>query len=131
MTTITGTVHFGEITISYDVQPAARKTIAIDVYPDQHVEVRAPLDAALDLVAAIIRKRARWIVRQQRYFADYPSDAPGRLYVSGESYRYLGRQYRLKVQPGEDTTVRLQRGLLQVTVPPRAGPKQVGRAVEL
>lgn len=56
----------------------------------------------------------------------YPAEMQGRAYVSGESYRYLGRQYRVKVQRGEPTGVRLQRDLLQVTVPMYAGADEVG-----
>jgi predicted metal-dependent hydrolase len=130
MTTTTGIVHYGEITIRYAVQPAVRKTVAIDVYPDQHVEVRVPLDLDPDQVAAFVRRQAHWIVRQQRHFAGYPTDAPGREYVSGESHRYPGCQYRLKVHEGKPTGVRLQRELLHVTVPPGAGSVQVGRALE-
>lgn len=130
MTTVREAVQYGERTIEYQVERAARKTVAIDVYPDQHVEVRVPLDAATDRIIATVRRHARWIVRQQRRFADYPAEALERAYVSGESYRYLGRQYRLKVQPGEQTTVRLQRGLLHVTVTPGAGSDQVRRAME-
>lgn len=130
MTTI-GSVQYGASTIIYEVQWAARKTVAIDVYPDQHIEIRAPLDAAIEFVAATVRKHARWIVRQQRHFADYPADAQERAYVSGESYRYLGRQYRLKVQVGDRSAVRLQRGLLAVTVPPSGGGSDhVRRALE-
>lgn len=124
-------VEYGARTIIYEVQWAARKTVAIDVYPDQHIKVRAPLDAAIDLIATTVRKHARWIVRQQRHFADYPAEVPERAYVSGESYRYLGRQYRLKVMQGAPAAVQLQRGLLQVTIPDGADANAVQRAVEV
>lgn len=129
MTTLQS-VAYGAQTITYEIQWAARKTVAIDVYPDQHIEVRAPLNAAMELVAATVRKHARWIVRQQRHFTDYPAEAPERAYVSGESYRYLGRQYRLKVVRGAPTAVQLQRGLLQVTIPDDADANAIQRAVE-
>ena len=82
-----------------------------------------------DGIAATIRKHARWNMRQQRQFAHAAPEASARTYVSGESFRYLGRQYRLKVQAGERATVRLQRGLLLVTVPPEGGADQVRRAL--
>lgn len=128
--TTTASVQYGATTIEYAVQLAARKTVAIDVYPDQHVEVRAPLGADLALVAETVQRHARWIVRQQRQFAAYPAEAQAHTYVSGESYRYLGRQYRLKVHAGDQTIVRLQRGVLHVTMPIGADSDQVQRAVE-
>ena len=39
-----------------------------------------------------------------------------RQYVSGESFRYLGRQYRLKVIEADTEGVRLYRGRLEVSV---------------
>lgn len=128
--TTTASVQYGARTIEYVVYRASRKTVAIDVYPDQRVEVRVPLDADAARVTETVRRHAQWIVRQQRQFAAYPAEAQPRTYVSGESYRYLGRQYRLKVEHGTPTTVRLQRGILQVTVPTGAGADQVQRAVE-
>jgi predicted metal-dependent hydrolase len=130
MTSTIGSVQYGARTITYAVQLVARKTVAIDVYPDQRVEIRAPLDAPLERVAATVRQHARWIARQQRYFAEYPADAQPRAYVSGESYRYLGRQYRLKVQRGAPIRVLLQHGRLQVTVPANADSTQVEQAVK-
>ena len=54
--------------------------------------------AAKLLTHAKVLKRAAWILRQQRQFEDYAPPTPlPRRYVSGESYRYLGRQYQLKV----------------------------------
>ena len=47
-------------------------------------------------------KRAAWILRQQRSFRRYSFDIPPRQYVSGETHRYLGKQYQLKVLQSEN-----------------------------
>jgi predicted metal-dependent hydrolase len=91
-------VQFGEQAISYSVTYAKRKTLGITVHPDLSVEVRAPNHSDPAVVAAVVRRRAPWILRQQREFEQYPPTQPPRRYVSGETHRYLGRQYRLKVQ---------------------------------
>jgi len=58
----------------------------------------------------IVQKRAGWIVKQQQRFKSYaPPTALPREYVSGESYRYLGRQYQLKVLDGTAEQIALGR----------------------
>ncbi len=41
-------------------------------------------------------------------------DVPPRQYVGGESHRYLGRQYRLKIEAGSNENVKLTRQFLIV-----------------
>ena len=90
-------VQFGEQTIPYVVTYGKRKTLGITVHPDRSVEVRAPLDTDAAAIAEVVRRRAPWILRQQREFEQYPPEQPPRRYVSEETHRYLGCQYRLKV----------------------------------
>ena len=59
--------------------------------------MRAPLGASADDIEAIVRKRAGWIVKKQRMFADRPPPPPPRRYVSGETHLFMGRPYRLQV----------------------------------
>lgn len=107
-------VQFGETEICFSLNYADRKTLAIHVYPDGKVSVDAPLSADIEKVYGKIKKRASWILKQQRQFESYPAPLPERRYVSGETHRYLGRQYRLKVIEGLGEAVKLTRGKLQV-----------------
>ncbi len=119
MTVVGGqhSVQYGTTTIDYELTFSERKTLAIHVYPDGSVIVDAPMDSKPEAVEAKIKKRGGWILRQQRQFQTYPTPNPlPRRYVSGESYRYLGRQYRLKVVADEVERVRLSRGYLTVSV---------------
>jgi len=118
-------VQYGETVIAYDVACAPRKTLAITVAPDLRVTVTAPLGAAPDAVAARVRKRAPWIVRQQRELERYLPVRPLRRYVSGETHRYLGRQYRLKVVEEPRDEVKLARGRLYVWTPDRTDTARV------
>ena len=108
-------MQYGETTIEYDLTYTARKTLEISVHPDLRVTVIAPQDTALEAIEAIVHKRANWILRQQQDFALYLPHMPPRQYISGETHRYLGRQYRLKViQESDAEWVRLERGYLFV-----------------
>lgn len=113
-------LQYGDSTIEYSLLYAQRKTLGISVRPDSTVQVKAPLGTALADVEAIVRRRANWILRHQRQFENYPAPTPPRQYVSGETHRYLGRQYRLKVVESEREWVKLSRGYLHVaTASPR------------
>ncbi|MCA9883444.1 MAG: M48 family metallopeptidase [Anaerolineae bacterium] len=108
-------IQYGETTIEYQLTYSNRKTLAIHVHPDLQVVVVAPHDTSLEVVQAKVHQRANWIVRQQREFELYLPKIPPRQYVSGETHRYLGRQYRLRVvQEADADWVKLERGYLHV-----------------
>jgi predicted metal-dependent hydrolase len=81
--------------------------LTINVWPDMRVEVLAPSNKPLDAILARVDRRARWIVKQWRYFDRYQPTQPARRYVSGETHVYLGRQYRLKLVKASVSDVKL------------------------
>lgn len=110
-------VEYGSQVITFSVIRRARKTLAISVEPDASVTVAAPLDAAMKDIEVKVRKRAAWVRRQQDYFQQFLPRRTQRLYVSGETHLYLGRQYRLKIERGATRSVKLTRGRFVVRTP--------------
>ena len=110
------TRQHGDTVIHYSLEQRERKTLAIEVHPDSSVHVKAPKDVGLEEVQAKVLKRAGWIIKQQRTFESYPPPLPTRQYISGESFRYLGKQYRLKVIEADTEGVKLYRGRLEACV---------------
>jgi predicted metal-dependent hydrolase len=107
-------VSYGAHDIDVTIVRRPRKTLEIAVEPDATVVVTAPLAASLNAIAAKVRKRAGWVRRQQRFFAQYLPRTPERQFVPGETHLYLGRQYRLKVSLGIQASVKLLQGFLVV-----------------
>ena len=105
---------YGSQTIDYTLLRRPRRTLEIAVEPDTSVVVVAPLDAHLAAIEQRLHKRAGWVLKQQRYFAQFLPRKPERRYVSGETHLYLGRQYRLKVVPHLQAGVKLTRGFILV-----------------
>src|SRR5262249_18383535 len=94
------------------------------------VEVVAPKGSIPEDIEGRLRKRARWIIRQLRYFDQFrPRSTPLR-YVGGETHLYLGRQYRLKVLKSMRDDVRLKGGLLIVSSANPTNRHRVQRLVE-
>lgn len=106
--------QFGDQVIAFALVRRARKTLSISVNPELEVEVVAPSDAPLEQILEKLRKRAPWIQRQLRFFAQYQPRTPERRYVAGETHLYLGRQYKLKVARDVQQDVKLYRGCLLV-----------------
>jgi len=107
------------------VNTSDRKTLAIHVYPDGQVMVDAPMTASHAAIAAKVKKKAPWIFKQQLQFAAYPPALPQRRYVSGETHRYLGRQYRLQINQGLVDQVKLVHGRLLIETPTPNNPEKV------
>lgn len=112
----THSVQYGTTTIEYDLNFSQRSTLAIDVLPDLSITVQAPQGSDLETIQQKVKKRAPWILRQQRKFETYLPQLPPRQYVSGETHRYLGRQYRLKVAESDTENIKLSRGYFFINV---------------
>ncbi len=87
-----------------------RKTLEIAVHPDRSIVVRAPWDAELGIIQTKLNKCKGWINRQRAYFQQFEPRAKPKQYLSGESFLYLGRQYRLRIEQGPAYSVRLKAG---------------------
>lgn len=120
----------GEAVQSYTLRRSARRTLAITVEPGGALGVTAPEQATIEQVEAILRKRRSWIRRQIREMTTLPPPPPPRAWVSGETHRYLGRQYRLKVVQATEESVRLSGGFFRVTVKDRTATQRVQRLME-
>jgi predicted metal-dependent hydrolase len=116
--------------IVFRLRRSNRRTLAITVQPNLGVLVTAPEQAALDTVLAKVRKRAGWIRRQQRFFSEFLPQMPPRQYVSGETHRYLGRQYRLKVVEAGESSVKLAGRFIWVHTPKKHDKARVRKLVE-
>lgn len=108
-------VVYGKKTIDFKLLFCDRKTMEIAVHPDSSVIVKAPVQSDIELIENKIIKRARWIIRQQKYFSQFNPRTPVRSYVNGETHLYLGKQYRLRVAEGPENSVKLSRGYFHIT----------------
>lgn len=106
--------QYGSRTIQFRLERRNVKSLAISVHPAGLVEVVAPLKAGAEEIERRVSRKARWVLKQQRQFAVILGLPTGRKSRSGESIRYLGRQYRLRIRQGEQESIKLTRGGLEV-----------------
>jgi predicted metal-dependent hydrolase len=89
--------------------------LAISVLPDGSLELAAPEEASEEAILQKVEKRRKWILTQHRNFAAMNAHRPQPRYVNGATHRYLGRQYRLRVISGPDTSVLLKGAYFHIT----------------
>lgn len=123
--------EYGCFSFNYTVVRRERKTLEIAVEPDSTVRVAAPQSASPERIAQKVKKRAFWILQQQRYFEQFTPRTPERRYLSGETHLYLGRQYRLKVIKSVSDSVKLLRGYIVVQTARPEESAETKRMVEL
>jgi hypothetical protein len=104
-------LRYGDLAIPFSIETGPRQRLSITVFPDLRLRVLAPEDADTAAILERVDRRAKWIAKQWRFFEESAPPTPPRLYVSGETHLYLGRQYRLKVRdlesPQESEGVKL------------------------
>lgn len=121
---------YGKNTIDYNLFYVERKTMEIAVHPDSSVIVKAPIDSNISVIEKKITKRARWIIRQLKYFKQFIPKTPERLYLNGETHLYLGKQYRLKVSQGQENSVKLSKGFFLITCHTNPTPELAGKLLK-
>ena len=118
-------IKYGSQIIPFQLEYRKRKTLAISVYPDMSVRVKAPLKRTYCEIEKKVRKRAAWIIEQRYFFSLFLPIQPAKKYISGESHFYLGRQYRLKVVSSTEEQVVLKRGIINVYTKDRNNSSQI------
>ena len=109
------------------VRTKRRKTASIKVI-DGLVQAIVPDQLSDGRVEALIQKRTPWIRKKLREQSQIVTPKP-KEYVSGESFTYLGRNYRLKVHRGTDREVKLKGGYLEVGLPKKPKDGEIRNAL--
>ena len=121
---------YGTRQIAWTLLRRDRRTLEIAVTPEGAIEAVAPLDAPLAKVEALLLKRMPWIDRQRRELGGMADPPLPRQHLPGETHRYRGRAYRLKVERGIRSEVRLVRGRLHVLSHAPSDREETRRLVE-
>ena len=99
-----------------EVVRSIRRTAALHIIGSD-LQVRVPEYVEDERVAAFLQKKRPWIRSKVAEIQLLPPHRTKEL-VSGESFPYLGRHYRLKVQEGHQVGVSLSGGYLKATIRP-------------
>ena len=91
-------ITYGKKKIKFEIKRGRRKkTVALQIHPNSTVVVLSPYLLGKDRIKEILLKRAGWIVQKQEKIRKLNAEIPKKEFVSGESFPYIGKEYRLKV----------------------------------
>jgi predicted metal-dependent hydrolase len=96
---------------------SSRKSLAISVLPDGSLELLAPMEVSEEKILAKVEKRRNWIEKQRELFRGMNEARVPLRFVTGSTHRYLGKQYRLKIERADPPKVLLKGGYFIIRTP--------------
>ena len=122
----TSVVTYGKTEIPYRIHRSDRRTtVAVTVAAGQGVVLVAPTDASVRRLDRVVHAKARWIVDRLRHVGQVEGAEAAKEFLSGETFLYLGRSYRLKVEPRVNPgPAKLDHGWLRVRIARDAREKE-------
>ncbi|WP_077318165.1 M48 family metallopeptidase [Virgibacillus proomii] len=111
-------IQYANKTIEFAVQRKNVKNVNLNIKPDMTIEVSANEEVPLTYIYDFVKEKGSWILKHVKHFENVqPIKQSKREYISGESFKYLGKQYRLRVQQVEDEEkVKYFRGFIYLFV---------------
>lgn len=110
-------VKYGDKSIEFDLVRKDVKNINLTVRPNGEIFVSANNSIAIKDIKRFVKSKGKWIVENLDYFKrNEPVKRIPREYMTGETFRYLGKQYKLKVFEGKEEGVRYFRGTIEMYV---------------
>ena len=110
-------ICYGGNEIEFQITRKDVKNINLTVKPNLEVTVSANDEVPLEYIKEFVYSKAKWIEKNLNYYEKTQSiDQGEKEYVNGESFRYLGKQYRLKVFKSPNEGVKYFRGYIHLYI---------------
>lgn len=120
---------YGAYTYEYRLTRENRKTLSLTVKPDLRLFVKAPIEADDARIEKFLKKKWFWLQQQINFFNKFQRKIEVKEYVSGESFRYLGRQYQLIIKEASENKVMLSRGKIILHTSMFVGDKEYSKLI--
>lgn len=99
--TVTRTVEYNGIPITYDLERKRVKNINLRIRSDCSVYVSANIWQSLTGIDSFVKSKGKYILSCQKHFKELLLHKPGpKQYVSGEIFYILGNEVKLQVKAG-------------------------------
>jgi len=101
---------YGNYSYEYFLIKQPRKTVSLTVKPDFRIILKCPLGYKEEKIQKFLKNKWCWLERQIKHFKKYQKYTSVKEYVSGESFLYLGRQYKLIIKKDKEDMVAFTHG---------------------
>ncbi|RIX60037.1 M48 family peptidase [Paenibacillus nanensis] len=104
--------------IEFFIERKNVKNVNLNIKPNMTIMVSASEKVPLNFIYDFVKSKGGWILKNVKNFERVQSYKQSeREFVSGESYKYLGKQYRLRVETAiEEERVKYYRGFIILIV---------------
>jgi len=111
-------IEYANRLIEFFIERKNVKNVNLNIKPDMTIMVSASEKVPLSFIYDFVKSKAGWIAKNVKTFEQVqPHNQSEREYVSGESYKYLGKQYRLRVEvTSDEERVKYYRGFIILMV---------------
>ena len=125
-------IQFGATKIDYDiVYSNKRKNATLAVYPMKQIEISVPKTLEKEHIQRLVKKKANWVIKQIVWFDEISQLDSAKEHVNGETFLYLGRQYRLKTNYGNGKAeAKLLGRYLSVMLPEEISTKDTKKTIK-
>lgn len=118
-------IKYGEEKIIFAVERKKVKNVNLNIRVNGEIIVTAREGVPINFIMSFVERKASWIIKQTKYFKDHATEnIVARELVSGETIKYLGKQYRLKVQEAINEEVKYFRGYIHLYVKDKSNYKR-------
>lgn len=121
------TFKYGKHLYEYYLVLQDRKTVALTVQPSLNIILKCPFDYEADKIERFLKRKWLWLEKQLQFFKKYRKKIERKEYVSGESFLYLGRQYKLLIKKEKTPQVRLEKGRITISTKKSTQNKQTNK----
>ena len=87
-----------------------RRTLDITVDRDGKLILSAPTEVPDARLRDFVQRKRMWVYKQLARKEALTHETPGKVFIDGEGFAYLGRSYRLRLVPESDAAVKLVGG---------------------
>ncbi len=105
---------YGKYSYDYFLIRRPGKTMSLTVWPDLKIVVKSPFSGSAKKIDDFLKRKWIWLDKQIAFFSRFRKKTGKKSYISGESFLYLGRQYKLAVKKSKTEKVALDHGIINV-----------------
>lgn len=93
-----------------------RKTVSIFIERDGSVRVLAPISASNETIETAVKSKEYLIFTKLAKWKELNQGKVNREYVNGQSFLFLGRNYRLKLTENQDVPLKISGGFILLDI---------------